>query len=76
MLLFFYIRIKDTHLLFTSVAAGSSLSENILNATRTQSSCEKSKSQHFAESCGFSPSTPVSSHKESGQCGLGKKGRQ
>ena len=31
------------HLPFTSEAAGSSLSENFLNATRTQSSCEKSK---------------------------------
>ena len=31
------------HLHFTSEAAGSSLSENFLNATRTQSSCEKSK---------------------------------
>ena len=31
------------HLPFTSKAAGSSLSENFLNATRTQSSCEKSK---------------------------------
>ena len=33
------------HLPFTSEAAGSSLGENFLNATRTQSSCEKSKSQ-------------------------------
>jgi hypothetical protein len=31
------------HLPFTSEAAGSSLSENFPNATRTQSSCEKSK---------------------------------
>jgi hypothetical protein len=31
------------HLPFTSEAAGSSLSENFLNATRTRSSCEKSK---------------------------------
>ena len=38
------------HLPFTSEAAGSSLSENFLNATRTQSSCEKSKSQRSAES--------------------------
>jgi hypothetical protein len=43
----------------------SSLSENFLNATRTQSSCEKSKSQRSAESRGFSPGTPVSSHMES-----------
>ena len=54
-----------THLPFTSEAAGSSLSENFLNATRTQSSCEKSKSQRSAESRGFPPGTPVSSHRES-----------
>jgi hypothetical protein len=54
-----------THLPFTSEAAGSSLSENFLNATRTQSSCEKSKSQCSAESHGFSPGTPVSSNRES-----------
>ena len=64
------------HLPFTSEAAGSSLSENFLNATRTQSSCEKSKSQRSAESRGFSPGTPVSSHRESWQGGLGKKGPQ
>jgi hypothetical protein len=64
------------HLLFTSEAAGASLSENFLNATRTQSSCEKSKSQRSAESRGFSPGTPVSSHRESWQSGLGKKGPQ
>ena len=53
------------HLPFTSEAAGSSLSGNFLNATRTQSSCEKSKSQRSAESRGFRPGTPVSSHRES-----------
>jgi hypothetical protein len=53
------------HLPFTSEAAGSSLSENFLNATRTQSSCEKSKSQRSAESRGFSLGTPVFSHRES-----------
>jgi hypothetical protein len=58
------------HLPFTSEAAGSSLSEYFLNATRTQSSCEKSKSQRSAESRGFSP---VSSHRESWQGGLGKR---
>jgi hypothetical protein len=62
------------HLPFTSEAAGSSLSENFLNATRTQSSCEKNKSQRSAESRGFPPGTPVSSHRESWQGGLGKKG--
>jgi hypothetical protein len=45
------------HLPFTSEAAGSSLSENFLNATRTQSPCEKSKSQRSAESRGFPPGT-------------------
>ena len=53
------------HLPFTFEAAGSNLSENFLNATRNQSSCEKSKSQRCAESRGFSPGTPVSSHRES-----------
>jgi hypothetical protein len=64
------------HLPFTSEAAGSSLSENFLNATRTQSSREKSKSQRSVESSGFPPGTPVSSHRESWQGGLGKKGPQ
>jgi hypothetical protein len=53
------------HLPFTSEAAGSSLSENFLNATRTQSSWEKSKSQRSAESRGVPPGTPFSSHRES-----------
>jgi hypothetical protein len=53
------------HLPFTSEAAGSSLSEDFLNATRTQPSCEKSKSQRSAKSRGFPPGTPVSSHRES-----------
>jgi hypothetical protein len=61
------------HLPFTSEAAGSSLSENFLNATRTQSSYEKSKSQRSATSRGFSTGTPVSSHRESWQGGLGKR---
>jgi hypothetical protein len=64
------------HLPFTSEAAGSSLNEIFLNATRTQSPCEKSKSQRSAESRGFSPGTTVSSHRESWQGGLGKKGPQ
>ena len=63
----------SAHLPFTSKVVGSSLSENFPNATRTQSSCEKSKSQRSAESRGFSP---VSSHRESRQGGLGKKGPQ
>ena len=37
----------------------------ILMWTRTQSSCEKRYSQRPAESHGFSPGTPVSSHRES-----------
>jgi hypothetical protein len=53
------------HLPFTSKAAGSNLTKYFLNVTRTQSSCEKSKSQRSAESRGFSPGTPVSSHRES-----------
>jgi hypothetical protein len=46
-----------THLPFTSKVAGPSLSESFLDATWTQSSCEKSKSQRSAESRGFSPGT-------------------
>ena len=53
------------HLPFTSEAAGSNLTKYFPNATRTQSSCEKSKSQRSAESRGFSPGIPVSSHRES-----------
>jgi hypothetical protein len=49
----------------TSEAAGSSLSENFLNATRIQSSCEKSKSQRSAESRELSPGIPVPFHRES-----------
>jgi hypothetical protein len=60
----YHMHVEDSkwlaHLPFTSKAAGSSLSGNFLNATRTQTSCEKSKSQHSAESRGFSPGTPVS----------------
>ena len=41
------------HLPFTSEAAGSSLSENFLNATRTQSSCEKSKVNALPKVVGF-----------------------
>jgi hypothetical protein len=56
------------HLPFTSEAAGSGLTRYfliILNATRTQSSCEKSKSQRSAASRGFPPGIPVSTHRES-----------
>ena len=50
---------------FTSEAAGSILSENFLNVARTQCSTHvKESSQHSAESRGFSPGTPVSSHRE------------
>jgi hypothetical protein len=49
----------------TSKVAGPNPSENFPNATRTQSPCEKSKSQRSAESRGPSLGTPVSSHRES-----------
>ena len=50
---------------FTSEVAGSILSENFLNVTRTQRSTHvKRVSQHSAESRGFSPGAPVSSHRE------------
>jgi hypothetical protein len=52
------------HLPFTSEAAGPNLTRYFLDATRTQSSCEKSNSQRSAESRGFPPGTPVSSHRE------------
>ena len=38
--------------------------------------CEKSKSLRSAESRGFPPGTPVSSHRESRQGGLGDTGPQ
>ena len=50
---------------FTSEAAGPILRENFLNDARTQCSPHvKRVSQHSAESRGFSPGTPVSSHRE------------
>ncbi len=50
--------------LTSEVAAGSILSENVLNVTRTQCSTHVNRvSQHSAESHVFSPGTPVSSHK-------------
>ncbi len=50
---------------FTYEAAGSILRENFLNVTRTQCSTHvKRFSQHSAESRGFSPGAPVSSHRE------------
>ncbi len=50
---------------FTSEVAGSILSENFLNVTRAQGATHvKRVSQHSAESRGFSPGTPVSSHRE------------
>jgi hypothetical protein len=57
------------HLPFTSEAAGSNLTKYILNATRTQSSCEKSKVNALPKSWvfpGYSGFLP--------QGGLGKKG--
>ena len=50
---------------FNSEVAGLILSENFLNVTRAQCSTHvKRASQHSAESRGFSPGTPVSSHRE------------
>ena len=50
---------------FTSEVAGLILSENALNVTRTQCSTHvKRVNQHSAESRGFSPGAPVSSHRE------------
>ncbi len=50
---------------FTSEVAGSFLSENFFNVARTQCSTHvKRVSQHSAESRGFSPGTPVFSHRE------------
>ena len=50
---------------FTSEVAGSILSENVLNVARRQCSTHvKRASQHSAESRGFSPGAPVSSHRE------------
>ena len=50
---------------FTSKIAGSILKGNFLNVTRAQCSTHvKRVSQHSAESRGFSPGTPVSSHRE------------
>ena len=57
---------------FTSVT-GSILSENVLNVTRTQYRTHvKRVSQHSAESRGFSPGAPVSSHKEVDSMGWDK----
>ena len=50
---------------FTSEVAGSILSENFLNVTRSQCSTHvKRVGQHSAESRGFSPGTAVSSHRD------------
>ena len=50
---------------FTSEVAGSIISENVLNVTRTQCFTQvKRVSQHSAESRGFAPGAPVSPHKE------------
>ena len=52
---------------FTSevTASNSILSEKVLNVTRTLCSTRmKRVSQHSAESRGFSPGAPVSSHRE------------
>ena len=55
----------SVHWPFTSEVAGSILSENFLNVARTQCSTHvKRVNQHSAESCGFFPGAPVSSHRE------------
>ena len=47
------------------MAAGSILRENFLNVTRTQCFTHvKRVSQHSAESRGFAPGAPVSSHRK------------
>jgi hypothetical protein len=52
------------HLPFTSEAAGSSLSENFLNATRTQSSCERVTVNALPKVVGFSGVTTMGSDRE------------
>ncbi len=50
---------------FAFQVAGSILSENVLNVSQTQCSTHvKRVSQHSAESHGFFPGAPVSSHRE------------
>jgi hypothetical protein len=54
------------HLPFTSEAAGSSLSDNfLLMRLEPSPHVKRVKVQRSAESRGFSPGTPVSSHRES-----------
>ncbi len=53
---------------FTSEVAGSILSENVLNVTRTQCSTHVKR----VESRGFSPGTPVSSYREVDRVGWDK----
>ncbi len=50
--------------LATSKVAGSILIENFLNVTQCSAHVKRVKSQHSAESRRFSPSTPVSFHRE------------
>ncbi len=58
---------------FSSEAAGPILRENVLNVTRTQCSTHvKRVSQHSAESRGFSPGAPVSSHRKVDRVGQDK----
>ena len=61
-------------LAFHLLGRGFDSQARFLNAIRTQSSCEKSKSLRSVESRGFPPGTPVSSHRESRQGGLGDTG--
>ena len=53
------------HSPFTSEVTGPILSENVLKVTQTKCSTHvKRVRQHSAESRGFSPGAPVSSHEE------------
>ena len=51
-------------LALTSEAAGSILRENFLNVTRTQCFTHVKELVNSAESRGFSPGAPVSSHRK------------
>ena len=53
------------HSVQSACLVGSILSDNVLSVTQTQCSTHVRRvSQHSAESCGFSPGTPISSHRE------------
>ena len=66
MFLLYYMTGLTYKIIYTlRVKSEGSKSSNVLNVTRTQCSTHvKRVSQHSAESRGFSPGTPVSSHRE------------